>query len=98
MLASGGTPAAASLCSLSGATGLGQWVKVELTVDLAGRALLASVNGGKAVRLAIKPAGDPRTLRLTYQGSGAGNTQDMLLDDVAFAPWKNAAAGWRGYR
>lgn len=101
VLAAGGVPSATPLYDLRGATGVGQWVKVELVLDLAGGTLLASVNGAKPVPLPISPAGDPLKLRLAYQGGGSGNTQDLLLDDIELAPWtepQNAAAGWAKYQ
>lgn len=99
VLAGGGTPAAAQLYPLSGATAAGQWVKIELKLDLAShnRVMQASVNGGTPVSLPINPAGDPLNLRITYQGGGTGNTQDMLLDDVQISAWKNAVGSWVGY-
>lgn len=87
VLDGGGNPDSAPLYSLSGATGVGQWVKIVLQLDLANKSLAASANGGKPVTLPIEPAGNPLLLRLAYQGGGAGNMQDMLLDDVAFSPY-----------
>lgn len=101
VMSGAGTPSTKRLCPLSGATAVGQWVRVELSADLAGGTLLASVNGGVPQRLPINPTTAPLKLRLTYQGGGSGNTQDMLLDDLELAPWdppQNAAGRWRHYQ
>lgn len=101
VMAGGGFGDAAPLYDLTGTTGIGKWVKIELRPDLLNHVLYAAVNDGEPVQLPIAPTGNPLSLRLAYQGGGAGNTQDFLLDDVAFSPWAapvTAVRGWDSYQ
>lgn len=81
----GGTPASAALYALAAPTGIGDWVGLELAVDLDAQTVAASVNGEAPVSLPIDlaPGADPQEFRFCYRGEGAGNVNTMLLDDVS---------------
>jgi hypothetical protein len=80
----GGAAASTPLYSLSGATGVGQWVKLDLIVNLTTDVVSASANNGEPVSLPINLASpNPNEFRFCYRGEGAGNVQTMLVDDVA---------------
>lgn len=101
VLDGGGFPNSASLTYLTAPTGIGQWVRIDLQLDLANGQLSASATGAAPVQMPISPGGNPLRLRLAYQGGGAGNTQDVLLDDLSLAPYtpiRNGIRGWEGYR
>jgi len=85
--AAGGTVASTPMYAISGGTGVGSWVRIDLTVDLAGGTVSAATNSGTPVSLPIAPAGtvDLTSFRLCYRGEGTGNVQRLLLDDVAFS-------------
>ncbi|HWL93531.1 MAG TPA: PQQ-dependent sugar dehydrogenase [Phycisphaerae bacterium] len=88
----GGTPASMALYPLSGATALGQWVKIDLSVDFTANTVSAAFNDGTPVSLPISlsPTGDKSQFRFCYRGEGADNINTMLLDhvtlDVALPP------------
>lgn len=81
----GGTAASTSLYPLSGGTGLGSWVKINLAVDFSGNTVSASFNDGAPVSLPINlsATADKSQFRLCYRGEGTGNIGTMLLDDVS---------------
>ncbi|TVQ31525.1 MAG: hypothetical protein EA376_09315 [Phycisphaeraceae bacterium] len=81
----GGPDASTSLYPLSGATAIGQWVRIELALSFGAMEVSASVNGDSPVSLPIDPDPDfgPTLLRFCYRGEGMGNEMVMLLDDVS---------------
>jgi hypothetical protein len=85
VLGIGGTPATTALYPLSSPTGLGDWVKLTLSVDFSAATVSAAANDGSAVSLPINLAGtaDKKLFRFCYRGEGAGNAVTMLVDDVS---------------
>ncbi len=81
----GGPEASAPLYALASPTGIGDWVKLELSVDFAGATVSASANDGPPVALNIAPSVtfDRGTFRFCYRGEGIGNINTMLVDDVS---------------
>jgi len=83
----GGPASSAPLYDISGATGVGEWVRIDLRVDFASGEVSAAVNGGGEVSLPIalsaSAAGD--VMRFCYRGEGEGNVMTMLIDDVAIS-------------
>jgi hypothetical protein len=64
--------------------GLGDWVEIELRVDLPGGSVTALVDGETAGQLPFEIDGDFVTdsFRASYDGGGPGNTATILVDDV----------------
>jgi len=85
VLATGGSPGATALYSLSSPTGIGDWVKIELSVDFIHSTVSASVNDGSPVSRLINlaPTADAKTFRFCYRGEDLGNDVTMLIDDVS---------------
>lgn len=83
----GGPAASAALYALASPTGVGDWVKIDLSVDFAGATVSASANDGAPVSLPIAPTGtmDRGTFRFCYRGEGTGNINTMLIDDVSLS-------------
>ncbi len=81
----GGPAASTPLYSLSSPTGIGDWVKLTLSVDFLAGTVSSQVNDGAAVSLPIALSGtaDAMVFRLCYRGEGVGNVMTMLLDDVS---------------
>ncbi len=81
---SGGDVAATPLYELTGITGIGQWVDIEIDVDLTAGVVIASVNGQMKGGLPIAPDDriDRSSHRLCYEGSGVGNVGTTLIDDM----------------
>ncbi len=82
VLGIGGPAASAPLYPLSGATAVGEWVKIDLIVDFVGNTVSASVNNGTSVSLPINLNGNQNQFRFCYRGEGTGNVQTMNVDDV----------------
>ena len=78
----GGTPASTPIYSLVSPTGVGDWVKLELSVDFDANTVSASVNDVFAGSLPIALAANPSNYRFCYRGEGAGNVNTMLIDDI----------------
>jgi hypothetical protein len=85
VLGNGGTAASTPFYPLSGATAVGQWVKVSMKVNFTLDTVEARANDGPPVSLPINLAAnaDPLLFRLCYRGEGTGNVMTMLLDDVS---------------
>jgi hypothetical protein len=83
----GGPAALAALYPLASPTGIGEWVKLELSVDFDAATVSASANDEAPVALPIAPGGtfDRGTFRFCYRGEGAGNINTMLIDNVSLA-------------
>lgn len=87
VLGIGGSAASTPLYSLTSPTAVGNWVKIELQVNLQSNVVSARVNDGMPVSLTINPIStiNRDVFRLCYRGEGTGNVQTMLLDDVSLA-------------
>jgi hypothetical protein len=85
VLGNGGPAASAPFYPLSGATAVGQWVKISLKVDFSLDTVRARANDGPPVTLPINLAAnaDPLLFRFCYRGEGTGIVMTMLLDDVS---------------
>jgi hypothetical protein len=61
------------------------WIALAIDVDYAAGTMTASVGNVPVAVLSIAPAAgvDRGTFRLSYDGSGPGNTATVLLDDVS---------------
>jgi len=79
----GGVDASMPLYPISGATGVGAWVKLDLVVDFGGNTVSGSANNGTPVSLPINLNGNEDQFRFCYRGEGTGNIQTLLLDDVS---------------
>ncbi len=80
-----GGPAAS--VALSGPLPLGAWTKLSLSADFSAHTVSAALNDGPLVSLPISlvATGRSNDFRFCYRGEGLGNTNTMLLDDVAVA-------------
>jgi len=87
VLGIGGTAASAVLYNYGAGTGIGEWVKLDLSVDFNTNMVSARANTGSLVTLPINLSGtaDKQRHRFCYRGEGAGNVNKMLLDDVSVA-------------
>ncbi len=87
VLGIGGAASSTPLYGLFGTTGIGQWVKLTLTVDFDGNTVSARVNNGSSTSLPINlsPTADEKSFRFCYRGEGSGNAATMLIDDVSVA-------------
>ncbi len=81
----GGAASSTPIYSLSSPTGLGDWVKIDLTADFGAGTVSASVNDAAAGSLPISLTGDSALFRFCYRGEGTDNVNTMLLDDVSVA-------------
>lgn len=83
----GGTAASTPLYALSGPTAIGQWVRLDLSVDFTGNTVSAAFNSGTPVSLPINLSGtaDKSQFRFCYRGEGTGNINTMLIDDISVA-------------
>ena len=94
----GGAAASTPLYPLTGSTGLGQWVQLQLSVSFLANTVSASVNNGASVSLPINLAAtaDKKLFRFCYRGEGVGNAGTLLLDDVSVAvlPAVPAMSAW----
>ncbi len=94
----GGTAASTPLYPMTSPTGVGDWVKIELTVDFDTNKVSASVNDQSPVSLPINLVGtaDKKTLRFCFRGEGTGNSGTLLLDDLSvyFVPPVPAVGEW----
>lgn len=81
----GGPAGSTDLYDISGATDIGEWVKIDVSVSFDSDMLVASVNDGTPVSLPIDldAAADKTRFRFCYLGQGSGNVMTMLLDDVS---------------
>lgn len=83
VLGIGGSAGSVQLYPLSGATGVGQWVKINLRVRFGSGTIFASANDGPEVSLPINLNGNKKEFRWCYRGEGAGNVMRLLVDDIA---------------
>lgn len=85
--AAAGTVASTPFYTIAGGTGVGSWVRIDLTADFVGGTVSAAANSGTPVSLPIAPTGalDPTTFRFCYRGEGTGNAARILVDDVSFS-------------
>ena len=79
----GGSAASTLLYPLSGATAVGDWVKLKLRVLFSQNTVSASANDGAFVSLPIALSGDPKVFRFCYRGEDSGNVAQLLIDDVS---------------
>lgn len=87
VLGIGGVAGSVVLYNYGPGTGIGAWVRLELSVDFTSNMVSARANGGSPVSLPINLSGtaDKKQHRFCYRGEGAGNVNKMLLDDVSVA-------------
>jgi hypothetical protein len=80
----GGEPGAVALYELESPYGVGDWVIIEIDVDLDSGDIAAFVDGSFKGELPISPVEgtDPAIYRLSYDGDGPGNVGTTLLDNV----------------
>lgn len=92
VLGIGGAAASVPLYNYGVGTGIGDWVKLDLSVDFNTNLVTASANAGTPVTLPINLSGtaDKKHHRFCYRGEGAGNVNKMLLDDVSVASGDSA--------
>jgi len=85
VLGIGGPAASVPLYPMVSPTGVGDWVKIELSVDFDLNTVSASANDGPSVSLPINLTGDEEVFRFCYRGEGSGNEGVMLVDDISVA-------------
>lgn len=80
----GGLADSEPLYPLSSPTGLGDWVKLTLTVDFGANTVSAAANDGAPVSLPtnLSLTANKSEYRFCYRGEGTGNINTMLVDDV----------------
>jgi len=83
VLGIGGTAASTPFYPLTGATAVGQWVRIDLYADFEANLVKAKVNDGPCVVLPISLTGDQTKFRFCYRGEGTGNIQRLLVDDIS---------------
>jgi hypothetical protein len=88
------------LYTLSGETAVGEWVRLDITVDFDQNRIFAAYNDNPSVSLpfAIAPNMLANMFRFCYRGNGTGNVMQLKFDDLTLSSALNVPVEMGSFR